>query len=78
MMHLRPVPDYEKSVEWQKLYCFEVKRAYSISNGALVCCLCVGCFVVVFFYKNFFISYYRDEIHGWYNSDYVQSGQIEG
>ena len=45
-----------KPVEWQKLFCFEVKRAYSISNGAHMVDLCgmLG-------YKKFFISYYRDE-----------------
>ena len=39
------------SVEWQKLFSLEVKRAYSISNGGggwvvcvCVCCVCVACF----------------------------------
>lgn len=49
-----PIPDYGiKPVEWQKLLCFEVKRAYSISNGALVDC--GGVFVVVVVMKIFFI-----------------------
>jgi hypothetical protein len=34
-----------KPVEWQKLLCFEVKRAYSISNGAL--CVVDGCWLLL-------------------------------
>ena len=34
------------SVEWQKLFSLEVKRAYSISNGGDGCDCCV-CVVVV-------------------------------
>ena len=39
------------SVEWQKLFSLEVKRAYSISNGGgggVVCCCCL-LFVLFFF-----------------------------
>ena len=36
------------SVEWQKLFCFEEKRAYSISNGGDgVDCVCFCCLYVV-------------------------------
>ena len=62
-----------KPVEWQKLFCFEVKRAYSISNGALM--VMTACCHLL--YENFlYISYYM-KIHCWYNSDYVQSGQLK-
>ena len=51
-----------------------MKRAYSISNGALCVLSLTGMTVG---YENFlYISYYM-KIHGWYNSDYVQSGQLK-